>query len=103
MSVRHVVCWKLAATAPSERAAQAQMIKTELEALRARVPGLLEIEVGIDVGGGQGHYDVVLVSLFADAEALADYQTSALHAQAGRRFAGAISARVAVDYNVQEG
>ena len=100
MGLRHVVCWKLASTVPTERAVQAQMIKNELEALRGRVEGLLEIEVGTDVGGGQDHSDVVLVSLFADAEALAGYQASALHAQAGRHFTGVISARVAVDYDV---
>ena len=103
MGIRHVVCWKLASTVPSERAAQAQMIKNELEALRGRIEGLLELEVGVDVGGGQDHYDIVLIAFFADAEALASYQASALHARAGRRFPGAISARVAVDYVVPAG
>lgn len=100
MNIRHVVCWKLASDDPAQRSADARAIKEALESLSGRVPGLLEIEVGIDVGGDAGNYDVVLNSLFSDAQALAAYQASALHAAAGRRVVGGVSGRVAVDYHV---
>ncbi len=96
MTVRHIVCWKLVTADPSERAAQALGIKDALEGLRGRLPGLLDIEVGVDLDNDEGNYDVVLTSLFTDAQALA-------HHQAARSVAGRIAGPVAVDYHLAVG
>ena len=47
--VKHIVLWKLKETAGGRsRAENAALIKKVLEELRGVIPGLLEIEVGVD-------------------------------------------------------
>ena len=69
MTLRHVVAWKLATEDPTERAAQAQKIADDLNALAGVVPEIESIAVGPDVVGG-ANWDVVLVADFAHRDEL---------------------------------
>ncbi|MCC6713605.1 MAG: Dabb family protein [Gammaproteobacteria bacterium] len=77
--LKHIVMWRVRATAERTREENAAGMKRALEALRGRVPGLLAIEVGINAIPGGDASDVVLYSEFADREALAAYQKHPEH------------------------
>lgn len=70
--IKHIVAWRLSG-GEAEKAAAAKKIKTTLEALNGRIPGLLLLEVGIDFNRGETASDVVLYSEFVNREALSAY------------------------------
>ena len=97
--IKHLVFWKLKDHAlGNDKAANAVLIKRELEALRGRIPGLLAIQVGIDFLHGETSSDVALYSELASREALTAYQAHPLHKAAGAAFKEAIAERRSVDY-----
>lgn len=97
--VKHVVMWRLKEFAEgTDRAANARRIKRELEALRGRIPGLLSLEVGIDVDRSSAAFDVVLLSEFKSPAALAAYQAHPLHARVGEFIGKVRLERVLVDF-----
>jgi hypothetical protein len=99
--VKHLVFWKLKDNALGrDKAANALLIKQELEALHGRIPGLLKIEVGIDFLHLETSSDVALYSELESREALAAYQAHPLHKAAGGAFKEAISERRSVDYEI---
>ena len=76
MTVRHIVMWTL------RDPADATVFKAELESCRALVPGTLSFAVALRPETGHGleaNVDVMLDTTFADALALADYQTHPHH------------------------
>ena len=75
--IKHVVIWNL--RDPSRKALHIAAIRAALEGLRGRIPGLLAIEVGADIGSDANARDVVLYSEFADRGALDVYQQHPLH------------------------
>lgn len=99
--LKHIVFWRLHDHALGhDRATNARLIKEKLEALRGRIPGLLAIEVGLDVSGAADAADVVLYSEFVDRAALAAYQAHPEH-EALKPFVAAVRAeRRVVDYEV---
>lgn len=100
MTIKHIVMWRLKEEGVDglSKAEVAAAIKQQLEALRGRVPGLLSIEVGLDIERQDTSADVVLVSEFADAEALAAYHHHPLHVAVAPFIGRARSERRAVDY-----
>ena len=97
MTLRHVVAWKLATEDPTERAAQAQKIADDLNALAGVVPEIESIAVGPDVVGGS-NWDVALVADFADQAALDAYQTHPDHQVVVAHVRSVVADRVAVDF-----
>ncbi len=95
--VRHIVFWKLAEEAEGKsKWENAQIIKTQLEALVGKIPGLLSAEVGINENGGE--YDAALSSEFENMEALRAYDIHPEH-QKVREFVTKVRvSRTAVDY-----
>lgn len=70
--IKHIVMWKF-----REDAAEADKLemKRQLEALKGKVPSLLQIEVGMDIVGTDVSKDMVLTTLFnslSDLQAYAD-------------------------------
>ena len=97
--VKHVVMWRLKPEAEGAgKAENAARIKASLEALRGRVPGLLSLEVGLNVEPSAAAYDLVLVSTHESPEALAAYQAHPEHQKAGEFIGKVRSDRVVVDY-----
>jgi heme-degrading monooxygenase HmoA len=97
--IKHVVMWRLKDEALGRpRSANAELVKEKLEALQGRIPGLIRIEVGLDVSATEASADVVLYSEFESADALAAYQSHPEH-EAVKAFVGGVTeARWVVDY-----
>ena len=94
--IKHVVVWKL--KDPGARAAHAAIVRSALEGLRGRIPGLLAIEVGVDIGYDSGADDLCLYAEFADRAALDLYQNDPLHLAAKAIVAAHVTGRRAVDW-----
>lgn len=97
--LKHVVMWRLKDEAEgADRATNARRVKTALESLRGRIPGLVHLEVGIDVERSSAAFDVVLVSEFESAAALAAYQVHPDHVKVAELIGRVRSERAVVDY-----
>lgn len=78
--ITHVVCWKIKERAGElDKPAILEKLKSDLEALPARIEDILSLTVGINVKEAEAASDVVLLSSFADWEALARYQAHPAH------------------------
>lgn len=97
--IRHIVCWKLV---DENKAEHAQKIQSMLEHLVGKVPGLLRLEVGINLPEAPSdNWDVVLNSDFESMEALDAYQVHPLHKEAAAFIMTVRNQRVCVDYFVE--
>ena len=99
--IKHIVMWKLKDHAEdNDKQGNAALVKEKLEAMVGLVPGMLNLEVGIDLGLDASEFDVVLYSEFEDEAALAAYQAHPDH-KAVFPFIGAVrESRCAVDYSI---
>jgi hypothetical protein len=99
MTIRHVVMWRLATTDDAERVERAATIKAKLESLPPLVPQLQRLEVGVNTLPS-GDFDVVLISDFADEEALQGYQEHPEHESVAAYIRSVVGGRAAVDFVV---
>lgn len=74
--IKHIVMWRLHEFAEgSSKAENARKLKEYLLALKENIPQIQQIEVGINITGGDPNAaDVVLYSEFESIEALQIYQ-----------------------------
>ena len=99
--LKHIVMWKLKDTAEgADRASNAAKMKTLLEDMSGKVPGLLKLEVGLATPGLEATCDVVLYSEFTDEAALAVYQNHPDHVAMKPFIAAIRESRQVVDYRV---
>ena len=78
--IRHVVMWRLKQEAKRDgRIDGIDSIQRNLAALRAHVPGLLRLELGINEVVQPDAADLLLYSEFASWEALRNYELHPLH------------------------
>jgi quinol monooxygenase YgiN len=96
--VRHIVFWRLKGDTQAEREQHAREIKTALEALNGKIPGLLRLEVGIDFSRSEESADVALYSEFDDRAALEAYQHHPEHQKVLPLVKGLRTERRVVDY-----
>ena len=97
--IKHIVMWRLHDEVEGRtKAENAAAIKMALEALQGKIPGLLDIEVGLDFDGSAQAADVVLYSELESREALAAYQAHPLHQAVIPLVKGAAKERIVVDY-----
>lgn len=102
--IKHIVLWNLKAQAEGKsKLENALRLKQELESLNGKVPGLLLLEVGINVKdsqSGEDDADVILYSEFEDMAALENYYPHPEHVKI-KPFAKAIrSDRRVINYLV---
>jgi quinol monooxygenase YgiN len=90
--IRHVVMWTL------KNPAEAPRFKALLDSCKGLVPGMLEFEVGIRRDGLEASVDVMLVSAFRDAAALAAYQDHPQHRAVGAQLGPMRQARHVLDF-----
>ena len=90
--IRHVVMWTLRDPADAPR------FKALLDSCRGLVPGMLAFEVGIRSEGLEASCDVILVSGFSDAAALAAYQSHPHHESVSAQLGPLRVARSVLDY-----
>ena len=95
----HIVLWKLHDHALGRtREENAAVAREKLLALRGRIPGLLDIEVGTDVLGSAASADLGLLVRLESREALDVYQDHPEHV-AVKELMGAITAgRTVIDW-----
>lgn len=98
--IKHIIIWRLNGENAERRKAQAQQIKTVLEALNGRIDGLRKLEVGINFSDTASSAHVSLYSEFDSREALAAYQIHHEHVKAAAVVKAAASERHLVDYAV---
>ena len=70
--IKHIVMWDILGAGPDEKARNAQRLKAAFEGMQP-IPGLLKLEIGLDLSGVDYACDVVLYSEFASRQALDDY------------------------------
>lgn len=100
--IKHIVMWNVRGESAAEKAETAQRVKRNFEGLRGKVPGLVELEVGIDESRIDYACDVVLYSVFRSREALEAYATHPFHLQVRIDLEGLRITRHQVDYTFDE-
>ncbi len=99
--IKHIVFWRLKDSAHGNtKRENARLIKEKLEGLRGRIPGLLTIELGIDLAATAHSSDIVLYSEFSSQEALNAYQAHPEHQAIVPFVVEAQNERRVVDYQV---
>jgi hypothetical protein len=95
----HIVFWKLKLEASGvTRRTNALEMKRRLEALRSVVPGIIRLDVGLNIEQSDAAWDVALYSEFDDEVALAAYQQHPEHVKVGEWIAEVRSDRAVVDF-----
>lgn len=98
--VKHVILWKLKDMSEAEAATVKADIKTHLEALAGKIPGLLEIKVYTDKLDSS-NVDVMLDSSFESEAALKGYAIHPDHVAAADTYVRPFTAtRACLDFTV---
>ncbi|MDA1373098.1 MAG: Dabb family protein [Proteobacteria bacterium] len=99
--IKHIVLWRLKDAAEGRsKIENANLIKSKLEALFGIIPGLLRIEVGLDVSHTESSSDLALYSEFDSLAALETYQNHPAHKAVMPLVLEARSERRVADYEV---
>jgi quinol monooxygenase YgiN len=98
--IRHIVMWNVRGDTPAEKARGIAQLQRSFEGLRGRIPGLLHLEIGVDVSRVDYACDVVLYSEFESQAALDAYGAHPEHLRVKDELAGLRIARHQVDYVV---
>jgi hypothetical protein len=96
--IKHIVMWNLKGDTPDEKARAVSRLKAAFEGLVGRIPGLLHMEVGVDVSRVDYACDVVLYSEFDSHESLSAYAVHAEHLRVKAELGDLRIARHQVDY-----
>jgi heme-degrading monooxygenase HmoA len=96
--IKHIVMWNIRGEDAAARAHNIAQVKSAFESLRGRIPGLLQLEVGVDESRVDYACDVVLVTTFSSREALAAYAGHPEHLRVRQSLGELRTARHQVDY-----
>jgi hypothetical protein len=100
--VKHVVCFKLKDHAEgATKAENARLLKGRIEAMRGQIPGMLELEVGLNFEPSDAAYDLVLYAVFESRAALAAYQVHPAHLAVVGVIRRVRDQRIVVDWDVE--
>lgn len=92
--VKHVVAWKL------KNLEDGPKLKVAIESLAGKIPGLIEIEAGLDFNKSDAASDLILISTHIDKAALDAYQVHPEHVKVKDMIVPAVSSRIVVDYTI---
>jgi heme-degrading monooxygenase HmoA len=98
--IKHIVMWNVRGDDDASRARHIALLKSQFESLRGRIPGLLHLEIGVDVSRIDYACDVVLVTEFDSRESLAAYADHPEHRRVRQALGDLRSARHQVDYEI---
>jgi hypothetical protein len=96
--VKHIVMWNVRGQTQLERRVVSIDIKQRFERLQGVVPGLLHLEVGLDISGVDYACDVVLYTEFDSEASLRAYATHPDHLAIRQELGDVRIARYQVDY-----
>jgi hypothetical protein len=97
--IKHIVMWNLKGDTPAEKAHGVSRLKAAFEGLVGKIPGLMHIEVGVDMSGVDYACDVVLYSEFDSHASLTAYAVHAEHLRVKAELGDLRIARHQVDYH----
>ncbi len=92
--IKHIVMWTLADKTDAET------VKATLEGLKAKIPSIIDIEVGIDFSNTDASADVVLYSTFTNTDDLNAYVHHPEHQAIIPIMQRITTSRKVVDYEV---
>lgn len=98
--IRHIVMWNLAGDSPEAKQRNIALLQRSFHSLKGRIPGLRQLEIGVDHSGVDYACDVVLYSEFDSQEALDAYATHPEHLRVKAEIGAMRIARHQVDYAV---
>lgn len=78
-AIVHVVCWRLLGADEAERGRNAATVVAAVERMRGQVPGLLSLDVGVNVVPAPDAWDVGAVMVFRTRADLEAYQGHPVH------------------------
>ncbi|MEE9614015.1 MAG: Dabb family protein [Thermodesulfobacteriota bacterium] len=93
--IRHIVLFKMK---EGTRAEEREELIEALKGLKAKVPVVKELEVGVDVGGSPRSYDLALSSTFESMEDVGVYSAHPDHIEVVGRINELCEPVVKVDY-----
>jgi len=97
--ITHIVQWKIQENALGmDKSGILQKLKADLEALPSEIEDILSLTVGINEADSDAASDVVLLSSFADWEALKRYQVHPAHQRVVAFVKQVVSERRVVDF-----
>ncbi len=96
--VKHIIIWTLKTEySDSEKRAAAEKIKSGLEGLAGRIPGMTDVKVNIDMLPSSNG-DVMLDTTFTDEAALKAYQFNPDHVAVATYVRSVVCDRKCVDF-----
>lgn len=98
--IKHIVMWNVKGHTQQERYTAANNIKQRFESLQGSVPGLLHLEVGIDISEVDYACDMVLYTEFDSEASLKAYAIHPEHLAIRKELGDVRIARYQVDYKV---
>lgn len=98
--IKHIVMWTLRADSAEQRTLAAELVKQQFEGLRGLIPGLLFIEIGVDLSRVDYACDVVLLAEFDCQQSLDAYAHHPEHLRVRNELGDLRTARYQVDYSV---
>jgi hypothetical protein len=99
--IKHIVMFKMKDSAEgASKAENAQRLKSKLEALDDMIDEIRFFEVGMNLGGSNSTYDLVLCSEFDTQEDLYSYQRHPEHLKVVDFVGRTCENRIVVDYTV---
>ena len=99
--IKHIVFWKLKDFAEGAAKHQnALKVKTMLEDMRGKIPGMLKLEVGLNFESSDSASDISLYAEFESREALDAYQIHPEHMKVKEFLPKVRTERRVVDYEV---
>jgi quinol monooxygenase YgiN len=96
--IKHIVMWNVAGETAEQKRQAALFLKDRFEGLRGLIPGLRQLEIGVDISGVDYACDVVLYSEFENREALEAYASHPEHLRVRQEVTDIRTARYQVDY-----
>lgn len=96
--VKHIIIWTLKNDfSDAKKREAAQKIKSGLEGLSGKIPGMTEVKVNIDLLTSSSG-DVMLDTTFVDEDALKAYQVNPDHVAVAAYVRSVVSDRKCVDF-----
>jgi hypothetical protein len=98
----HIVFWRLRGDAENGKSTEenGRQMKQQFEAMRGQIPGLLRLDVGLDISRNAESGDVALYTEFTDKAAFDGYYAHPLHVAIVGFIKGVRAERRVVDYEM---
>lgn len=90
--------WDLRGDSPQEKARNIDILRRSFGSLKGQIPGLIQLDIGVDESRVVYACDVVLYSEFESKEALAAYATHPEHLRVKQEIGDIRIAKHQVDY-----